>query len=230
MQRFSAYVLSLSLLAGSASAVRADILDELYGSGVHAYFAGQTDKAEELFNEAIQSGSRDPRVYYFRGLNQIRSQGGQVEIGAADFEQGAILEAQGNKVGEISRSLARVQGPARLAIETARRRARLAAKEAQLEMQRNQPAVAPGVPNVGTGVAPAPAANDPFGNERTGLTDGAPTPMPESAAPVEAVPATPAADDNPFGDDPAAPAAPAEDDPFSSDAPAAAAEDDPFAS
>ncbi|MBI2479949.1 MAG: hypothetical protein HYV60_15355 [Planctomycetia bacterium] len=57
------------LAARPAAAVAQDsVLAELYGHGVHAYFAGQYQKAHEYLTTAIEQGTSDPRTFYFRGL------------------------------------------------------------------------------------------------------------------------------------------------------------------
>ncbi len=42
------------------------VLSQLYGSGVHRYFAGDTTNAHSDFTAAITGGTNDPRPYYFR--------------------------------------------------------------------------------------------------------------------------------------------------------------------
>ncbi len=225
MKRFS-HLFAVSFLGlGLASSVSAqDILEQYYGNGVHAYFAGQNQRAEDHFNDVINAGSQDPRVHYFRGLTQIQSQGGMIEAGMANFEQAAQLEISGKTSGDVSKALSRIQGPTRIAIERIRAKARLAAKSQQFEAARNRPAQ-PGGPGIalppstsnGAGpVAPSSGANDPFGGG-SGLNSGEPSPMPApgenapapaSSSPFDNAPAPdtsmPApAGNNPFGDDPA---------------------------
>ena len=48
------------------------LLEDLYGRGVHAFFAQRIPDAFNALNAAIASGSRDPRAYYFRGLTLNR--------------------------------------------------------------------------------------------------------------------------------------------------------------
>lgn len=206
-----------------------DPLDEMYGQAVHSYFRGDSLKSEELLNEVIAAGSFDPRVYFYRGLCHVRN--GNTIAASADFEKGAQLEIDGKKVVPVGRSLERVQGAARVEIEKARSKARLASRARLLEMQRNRYegmqqqggaaegglVVPPRIPAVNPSNALAP--NDPF---NSGMTRGAPQP-------AEQVPATPATEtpeatptpagnpDDVFGSDPTptpAPAGGAEDDPF----------------
>lgn len=187
MKRFSRLLaLSFCSLGIATSASAQDILEQYYGNGVHAYFAGNNQLAEEHFNEVIKAGSQDPRVHYFRGLTQILSQGGMVEAGMADFEQAAQMEVSGKRFADVSKALSRIQGPTRIAIERIRAKARLAAKSQQFEMMRDkfeQPGTAGRtVPPAALDRAAPPATPDagttePFGGG-SGLTGGAPSPMP----------------------------------------------------
>jgi hypothetical protein len=213
----------------SASAIQAqDILEQVYGSGVHAYFAGQLEKAQLLFDEVINAGSQDPRVYYFRGLTQIQSQGGCIiEVGLPDFEQAARLEVLGKVGVNVNLALARVQGPTRIAIERLRAEARMAAKILQVEEARAKYGEAGAPPNsqvvVPPVAVPTKPANDPFADGR-GMTGGEPTPMPAGDAPVS--PANVPAND-PFS----APSSAPSNDPFKDDSapsPAPANSADPF--
>ncbi|MDA1178094.1 MAG: hypothetical protein O2931_04770 [Planctomycetota bacterium] len=107
--------------AGWANAQN-DVLDEFYGQGYHAYFRGDLGSAESYLTTAISEGSKDPRVFYLRGLTYL-SQGKTVEADV-DFHDGALLEAEGN--GRlIGKALERIQGCNRLTLEQARRAARL---------------------------------------------------------------------------------------------------------
>lgn len=107
--------------AGWANAQN-DVLDELYGQGYHAYFRGDLGSTEAHLTTAITEGSKDPRVFYYRGLAYL-SQGRSVEADV-DFHDGAVLEAEGN--GRlIGQALERIQGCNRLTLEKARRAARL---------------------------------------------------------------------------------------------------------
>ena len=44
------------------------VLGQMYGNGVHAYFAQDYLKAHQYFTTAIEGHSQDPRCFYFRGL------------------------------------------------------------------------------------------------------------------------------------------------------------------
>lgn len=101
------------------------VLSEIYGRGVHAYNAGQYDRASEWLSMAIDNGFQDPRAYYFRGLAATAS--GRANEATADFEKGAEIEARGAFGDSIGRALSRVQGPTRLDLELIRENARLRA-------------------------------------------------------------------------------------------------------
>ena len=195
-----------------------DILEQHYGSGVHAYFASDFPLAEEYFNDVIEAGSQDPRVFYFRGLTQIQTQCCMMEAGLGDFEQAAQLEISGKRSGDVAKALSRIQGPTRIVIERIRAKARLAAKNLQADMMQSHAA---GIqPN--NGAAPtSPIPTDPFAAQPN-LTEGEARPMPTPGdAPLAPLPpapdpfattpdatmpapTTPAPDtSNPFGDDPA---------------------------
>lgn len=216
-----------------------DPLDELYGRAVHSFFRGDSFTAEELLNEAVHAGSKDPRVFFFRGLAASRN--GNSVLASDDFQQGADLEINGGRVVNVGRALERIQGSQRVEIEKARAHARLASRTKVLERERARiEALRQGGLGEGgiavppsPGVRPAPLApNDPFSK---GMTEGTPTPVerasPNDTQPAVVDPSTPEADD-PFGNAAPAEAAPANDDPFATgDAPATPppAEDDPFA-
>ena len=226
---FQIVVLSFLCIGVKTSAFAQDIYEQYYGSGVHAYFSGNYERASELFNELIDAGSQDPRVHYFRGLTHMQTQGCMIEIGLPDFEQAAQLEVSGKRSADVAKALSRIQGPTRIAIERIRAKARFAAKSRQ--------AAGTGIPGapgmLDPAAQPTPKSADPFAND-TGLTGGEPKPMPkpsdapsginaspfDSPAPDATSPTTepsmPAPNADPFGDDPApAPPAPAaSDNPF----------------
>ncbi len=125
----------LSICAVTAQAQDA-ILGQMYGNGVHAYFAGDYLRAYGFLTKAIEAGSRDPRCYYFRGLAYLNL--GRPQEAEGDFQQGAKFEtADLNKTYSVAKSLERVQGPARLDLEQYRAAARMAALE-QAEKLRKQ--------------------------------------------------------------------------------------------
>jgi hypothetical protein len=95
------------------------------GDGMHAYHAGQYDRAYDDLTNAIEAGTDDPRGYYFRGLSALRL--GRTSEAQADFTTGADRELANGGVRRVSQSLERVQGPDRLTLERYRARARLGA-------------------------------------------------------------------------------------------------------
>ncbi len=106
------------------------ILNELYGSGVHEYFGGGYQKAIADLSEAIDGGSKDPRVYYFRALAWWRL--GEMPKAQADLATGAKMEsADINGFYPVSKSLERVQGAGRLLLERYRVQARAEAYRRQ---------------------------------------------------------------------------------------------------
>ncbi len=99
MARSIVFGIAVLLMLGPAvSATRAQdsLLQEMYGQGVHAYFAGKYDQAHELFSTAIDQGSQDPRCYYYRGLAFAKL--GRPDEAEADYKRGAELEAGGAAV------------------------------------------------------------------------------------------------------------------------------------
>src|SRR5579864_2921597 len=76
-----------TLVTSLPVSAQTDVLNELYGSGVHAFNSGQYREAYNDLTMAIRSGSRDPRVYYYRGLAYIRL--GRPQEAQADFKKGA---------------------------------------------------------------------------------------------------------------------------------------------
>lgn len=196
MPRIFCFGLWLGLLSSSSFAQFGE-LDELYGEGVHRYFANDLSGADQILSQVISSGSQDPRVYYFRGLVHECMGGG----GEADFENGARLEAEGKRVVDVGTSLTRVQGHVRTKIENARRDARIQVKQQQLMLeqarQHQNEASASSLP-------PAPASNaSPFPVESIPANDTGLAPLTPA---VPAAPAAPLSDtSDPFGDD-AAPA------------------------
>jgi hypothetical protein len=249
MNRFFSVSLAAVVACGLAlSTARADesVLAELYGQGVHAYFAGDYFTAHDLLTEAIDQGSRDPRCYFFRGLTYMHL--GRSYEAELEFKIGAEMEANStDRVYPVSDSLQRIQGRQRLQIERIRQQARLVSKvsgskaqqsrydelrKAEQNVLRGQPGT-PAAPPANMGQRKDPS--DPFARGQ----EEPPVKAPPRAAPVPAVPSAPAVADpaapsaapampaeaDPFGT-PAAPAAPAakpdaQSDPFQDDKPAA---------
>ena len=119
-------IVGVALLAqpSDAKAAHSAELMATYGRGVHAYFSGRVFEADRLFTEALEGGSTDPRVYYFRALARMCA--GLTPEAEGDVFVGASIEAR--KPGYrslVNQSLVRVQGSDRHLIEEYRRRARL---------------------------------------------------------------------------------------------------------
>ena len=111
-----------SLLAQDA------VLGQEYGSGVHAYFMGNPELAYERLSAAVEGGSKDPRVFYFRGLAFLQL--GRPQDAAIDFRKGAELESNDtNRFYNVGKALERVQGAPRVELENYRINARMAALE-----------------------------------------------------------------------------------------------------
>lgn len=225
------------------------LLNDLYGRGVHAFFGRQYTEAHELFTEAIDSGSRDPRNYYFRGLTNSRL--GRPDEAKSDYQKGAEMELVAtDQFYNVSQSLTRIQGGDRLQLEQMRSSARLASyqRDVRRKVQRYEEAKQAEEKVIRKPVGPPadsttpPAANTPAPEEAGDLftqpkTEKAPEKAPSKPEdapedPFGEKPASKPAGEDPFGGDAPAekPAAkPAADDPFGSeDAPAKPAADDPF--
>jgi hypothetical protein len=123
----TALVLTCCLSMGRVALAQSGALVELYGEGVHRYFAGDYFGAQEILTRAIDGGLQDPRAFYFRGLASEVVGGG----GAIDFETGARLEVEGKISSDVGAALTRIQGALRAQIETARRDARVFASAQQ---------------------------------------------------------------------------------------------------
>ena len=128
--------LAVMLVAGSGllATVRAEpvmtevtALARAYGAGVHAYFSGDAQRAYDDLTQAIEAGTRDPRAWYFRGLAALKL--GRLDEAEADFSTAATRETDAAGDWAVSRSLERVQGHDRLALERHRVRARVAGYE-----------------------------------------------------------------------------------------------------
>ena len=101
---------------------------DLYGHGVHAYYEGQFEEAAGAFSQAIEQGTNDPRIFYFRGLSHFQL--GDEQAGRDDLAKGAQLENESSgRFYGINKALTRVQGPLRLILEEARDQARREAAE-----------------------------------------------------------------------------------------------------
>jgi hypothetical protein len=225
------------------------VVGQMYGSGVHAFFSHDYQKAYNDLSSAIKLGSRDPRVFYFRGLSFEHL--GRPEEAVMDFQKGAQLEnAGGEGSPEIARSLERIQGSQRATLEKYRMAARVAAVESNVRTNRipaqtipapqGGPIDEPQKPaSTGTSKQSGKAiggagASDPFAAKTEGAEGKATT---KPAPPVkEDEPAEPAADllplapESPASESPAKPeiekpAKPEADDPFGLSGTKAAPED-----
>lgn len=127
-------LLAMGLMTSPALA--SDALTELYGKGVHAYFAHNHTLAQELLTQAIDAGSTDSRAYYFRGLSLAAQ--GDAMAGLADYERGAELEVSRSRSSDIGKALQRIQGLQRLEIEKARQNARVNWKAQQQALQESR--------------------------------------------------------------------------------------------
>jgi len=122
-------------------------LAHAYGNGVHAYFAGDFQRAYEDLSEAVEGGTHDPRVWYFRGLAALKL--GRTDEAEADFSTAARRESEGTGAWPVAKSLERVQGCDRLKLERHRARAGIASLQQDrqrsnlryLEVERNRPDV-----------------------------------------------------------------------------------------
>ncbi len=103
----------------------------MYGSGVHAFFTGDYQRAYDDLTQAVEAGTADPRAFYFRGLAARKL--GRLDEAEADFATGSRKEADGLGSWPVSRSLERVQGGDRLALERYRAQARVAAVQRDRE-------------------------------------------------------------------------------------------------
>ena len=223
-------VLAAGFAVGAASLMAQDsILSQLYGQGVHKYFARDYSGAFEDFNAAIENGSDDPRCYYFRGLTYLQL--GREDEAKEDFKKGAELEMKSaTKFFNVSRALQRIQGRQRLLIEEYRTQARLAVmvelekqRQARYEELRREEArvLDRSTPPVGIPEVSSPAPSTPAqAPAQPPATAPAQPPAQAPAQPPAATPPTPQA--TPPAPAPQQPAPPAQENPFSTEpAPAA---------
>lgn len=114
-------------LVAFASGVESDAT--IFGKGAHAFFAGEYQKAYTQLNQAVETKTVDPRVYFFRGLAVLRMN--RSEAAKVDFQKAARLEvSETNYFYDVNKALRRVQGNERLLIEQARATARVEHKKA----------------------------------------------------------------------------------------------------
>jgi hypothetical protein len=213
---FTFAVVSIGAIGTESASGQNAILAEMYGRGVHAYYAGLSDEANQFLTMAIDNGIQDPRAYYFRGM--VAEKAGQPDQAASDWTTGAEMEASGRTNPSIGRSLARFQGSARLKLERIRQSARLQAmatsmarsKQRYGEIQASEANVARSAP---AGSAPPatvtpppipPSAENPFADD---MAQGKPNVQADDALKDamndpfadDGVPAVSAGNSNPFG-------------------------------
>jgi hypothetical protein len=230
--------IALSVLGLTAERTKAQdtLLAELYGQGVHAYFAGDYQQAYTLLSEAITQGSRDPRCFYFRGMTQVRM--GNSAAAEDDLKKGARLEVTNDvQYYPIARSLERIQGSQRLRLERVRQDARLAARQTEVRRAQQRYGEQPENGGVAGGSRPAagmppPSAGadptDPFAGGGAATPPAAtkpaapgpfqPEPAPAGGSPFEPMPTPTPAEEDIFGGGLDS-AAPAEESPFGSETP-----------
>lgn len=196
MQRGFAIVAASGLaavLCGGVAAAQPSVeslpLAAAYGDGVHAYFAGDYQRAYEDLTQAIEAGTTDPRAFYFRGLAALRQ--GRTDEAEADFTVGADRESAGLGAWPVGRSLERIQGADRLRLERHRMRARVALLQRQREAeQRRYSQIQEAQPDVIRRRRPVAPRDGDEGNvfeEQPAQAGPAPAePMPEPAAEPEA--------------------------------------------
>ena len=235
--RASRFPLGLAVLlmlpAGFAPSVRGEpamtevaALARPYGAGVHAYFSGDVQRAYDDLTQAIEAGTRDPRAWYFRGLAALKL--GRLDEAEADFSTGADRETAAEGDWAVARSLERVQGRDRLALERHRVRARVAGLRQQRQQTEwryleditsREDEVQRKVRPEGVGPDPTAKFGEPLPSEPGSLQEPVEsTPPAEPVAPAEPEPtmeaedAAKAAPEAPAaaGDSPAAPAEPLE--------------------
>jgi len=105
-----------------SSAVWASVPDK-YSDAVAALKAGDGQTALQQLTELVDAGTRDPRVYYFRGI----AAAGLNQSPDADFKKGAALEAATGNSRAVNTALETVQGDLRRKIEQFRAQGKAAA-------------------------------------------------------------------------------------------------------
>lgn len=167
-----------------------------YGSGVHAYFAGDYDRSFAVLTDAIAAGIKDPRAWYFRGLAALRL--GRLDEAEADFTEGAERESSGTGAWSVSRSLERVQGADRLRLERHRVRARVAALQRDRDaLRRRISELDEAQPDVRRSRRPASGVRD-DGDPFAGGGAAESIPAPAAGDETTATPPAPAEDDAPI--------------------------------
>ena len=114
---------------------RTKTLYAMYTQARTAYFRGDLAKSQTLLDEVVKQDSKDPRVYYFRGLTL---QGlGRTDEAEADFDKAVALEVTPDSRIDVDHALERVQGAARRTLES-RREEKLAVVRAEQRQRRRE--------------------------------------------------------------------------------------------
>jgi hypothetical protein len=158
------------------------LLNQVYSEGVHRFFRHEYELARASFDHAISYGSRDPRVYYYRGLTGL-VMGCEPEADE-DFRMAATLEVEGTGTYDIGRALERIQGHARLRLERVRRDTMIVLSQQRpaLPSPRRQP---PTLPDLGKDL---PGGGDPFADDGEPAIEILPKEEPAAPAPPREVP------------------------------------------
>ena len=114
---------ALWLFFGLFSSVVSAAVPDKFSDAVAALKAGDAQAALQQLTELSEAGSRDPRVYYFRGI----AAAGLNQSPDADFKKGAALEAATGNSRAVNTALESVQGELRQKIERFRAQGRAAA-------------------------------------------------------------------------------------------------------
>ena len=179
-------------------------LARAYGAGVHAYFSGDAQRAYDDLTQAIEAGTRDPRAWYFRGLAALKL--GRLDESEADFSTAAARETEAAGDWAVSRSLERVQGHDRLALERHRVRARVAGyQQRRQSVERRYSDIESRQPEMLRERRPEGVTREPpaeFGGEE--LPAAPLTPPPGAEDPVEAAEPTDGVREEPAEEMPAA--------------------------
>ena len=126
---FTMAVVMFSLAAAPANAQTGDceIIYQTFGQGMHYFKAQDFLTAYEKFTQCIENQSKNPSVYYFRGLTLMNL--GREDDAKLDFQAGANLEicSTNDVQKQIGYDLQFVQGEIRLMLENYRTDAKLIA-------------------------------------------------------------------------------------------------------
>jgi hypothetical protein len=201
------FALTGSLLAATVSfGQNWNAASLLYSRGVHSYFVGRDDEAEDYLSRSIASNPNDPRPYYFRAMSRLRQ--GRVPEAQQDMQAGAVVEARAPSRYAVGSALERVQGEDRLMLEEFRRSARL--NEATNQDNRNrtryehvidqEPEVLRHAVDVPLDQLVQPSTPEKLMKDGADSAARAPLPRPATPGPQEKTLSPPPRDD-PFSDD-----------------------------